>query len=186
MKRTFLPILLALAVPCAFAAPGAPAVKDQASTAHQDTEFLKKASQGNVDEIDLAQQALKKSNNQQIKDFAQKIIDDHTALAQKMQPFASEAGIDVPKHPDASTEAEKLKLDVMSGDSYDKSYVKEMVEDHHKDLMEFRQEVATTGYPAFKTAVEDGEKVIREHLVMANKLAKSMGLATAPVPPLEK
>ncbi len=186
MKRTILPIILALATPCAFAAPGTPAVKDQATTAHQDTEFLKKASQGNVDEIDLAQQALKKSNNQDIKDFAQKIIDDHTALAQKMQPFANEAGLDVPKDPDASTEAEKLKLDIMSGNSYDKAYIKEMVEDHHKDLMQFRQEVATTGYPAFKSAVENGEKVIREHLEMANKLAKSMGLTPAPVPPLEK
>jgi len=186
MKHAALPAILALAaisvcVP-AFAKSNPPAQKDQASTAHQDTEFLKKANQGSVDEIDLAQLALKKAASEDVKAFAQKMVDDHTKLIEDMQSFANEAGLSKPDHPDAATEAEKLKLDVLSGEKFDKAYIKAMVEDHHKDLMEFRTEAKSTGYPAFKDAVEKGEKVVQEHLEMANGLAKKNGVAPAPVP----
>ncbi len=188
MKHTLLPITLAFAVACvpAFAAPRVPAVKDQASTAKQDTAFLKKASQGNVDEVDLGQQALQKSDDQQVKEFAQKLVDDHTALQQKMAPFAAEAGLETPTSPDAEAAAEKVKLDVLKGKAYDKEFVRFNIKDHAKDLAEFRKEIATTGYPAFKTALVNGEQVIREHLEIANKLGKSMGLTPAPMPPDEK
>ena len=64
MKASILPAILALAVlsTAPAIAKSAPAARDQASTARQDTKFLEKANQGSVDEIELAQFALKKSN----------------------------------------------------------------------------------------------------------------------------
>ena len=44
-----------------------------------------------------------------------------------------------------------MKLDVLSGESFDKAYIKAMVQDHSKDLAEFRQEVKSTGYPPSRT-----------------------------------
>jgi putative membrane protein len=187
MKSTAFPVILALAAVSvcapAFARSNTSKTRDQASTAHQDTKFLENANQGNVNEIDLAQFVLKKSNNEDVKNFAQKMITDHNALINSMKPFANEAGLQTPSHPDAATEAEKLKLDVLSGESFDKAYIKAMVEDHHKDLEAFRAEVRSTGYPAFKTAVEQGEQVVREHLEMIDQIAKKNGVAPAPVPP---
>lgn len=186
MKCTTFPAILALAAIAACApafAKSKPVVRDQQSTAHQDTKFLEAANQGSVDEIDLAQLALKKSDNEDVKNFAQKMITDHNMLIDNMKPFANEAGIQTPAHPSAATEAEKLKLDVLSGKSFDKAYIKAMVEDHHKDLEAFRTEAKSTGYPAFKSAVEQGEQVVREHLEMINQIAKKNGVAPAPVPP---
>jgi putative membrane protein len=184
MKFAALPAILALAAlsACAPAFAKSPAGKDQASTAHQDTEFLKKANQGSVDEIDLAQLALKKSTDDDVKAFAQKMIDDHTKLLNDMKPFDMEAGVTPPEHPDAATEASKLKLDLLSGKSFDKAYIKDMVEDHHKDLEAFIQEENSTGYPAFKDAVAKGEKVVHEHLEMIDGIARKNGLPPAPVP----
>ncbi len=186
MKSAALPAILALvavsAFSAAFAKSNPPAPRDQASTAHQDTEFLKKAAQGSVDEIELAQLALKKATGEDVKAFAQKMVDDHTKLIEDMKPFAIEAGLEKPSHADAATEAEKLKLDVLSGEKFDKAYIKAMVEDHHKDLLEFRAEAKATGYPAFKDAVEKGEKVVHEHLEMINGIAKKNGVAPAPIP----
>jgi putative membrane protein len=157
MRSAAFPAILALAVitTCtpAFAKSNTPPTRTQQSTAHQDTKFLEKANQGNVDEIELAQLALKKSNNEDVKNFAQKMIHDHTMLMDNMKPFANEAGLQPPSHASAATEAEKLKLDVLSGESFDKAYIKAMVQDHSKDLAEFRTEVKATGYPAFKSAV---------------------------------
>jgi putative membrane protein len=189
MKFAAFPAMLALAViSCTPAAPAfaqshhAPAARDQASTAHQDTKFLEKANQGSFDEIELAQLALKKSSNDDVKTFAQKMVHDHTMLIDNMKSFANEAGLQPPSHASVATEAEKLKLDVLSGESFDKAYIKAMVQDHSKDLAEFRAEAKATGYPAFKTAVEQGEQVVREHLEMINQIAKKNKVAPAPIP----
>ena len=185
MKASIFPAILVLALvsttTLAFA-KNPPANKDQASTARQDTKFLEKANQGNVDEIELAQLALKKSTNDDVKNFAERMIHDHNMLMDNMKSFANEAGLQPPTQPSAATAAEKAKLEALSGEAFDKAYMKAMVQDHSKDLAEFRNEVKSTGYPAFKNAVEQGEQVVREHLEMANQIAKKMGVATAPVP----
>jgi putative membrane protein len=182
MKFTAFPTLLALAVASA-CLPAFAQTPDQARTAHQDTEFLKQANQGSVDEIDLAQIALKKSDDPDVKDFAQKMIDEHNKLLDNMKPFDMQAGVSIPEHDSAATDAEKAKLELLSGKTFDKAYLKEMVEDHHKVLEAFLSEEKSTGYPAFKTAVEQGEQVVRGHLEMADKLARKDGLTPAPVPP---
>ena len=185
MKSSIFPAILVLALVSttgpAFA-KNPPANKDQASTARQDTKFLEKADQGNVDEIELAQLALKKSSNDDVKNFAERMIHDHNMLMDNMKPFANEAGIQPPSHPSATTQAEMKKLEALSGEAFDKAYIKAMVQDHSKDLAEFINETKTTGYPAFKNAVEQGEQVVREHLEMANQIAKKNGVAPAPVP----
>jgi putative membrane protein len=166
-------------VACASAYAAGPT---QMSTAHHDTEFLKTANQGSVDEVDLAQFVLKKTSDPDVKAFAQRMIDDHTKLLDDMKPFDAEAGVTVPDHVDLETKAIEAKLELLSGKSFDKAYIKDMVEDHVKDLKEFRKEEASTGYPAFKAAVSKGAGVIKEHLEMIDQLAKKNGIAPAPVP----
>jgi putative membrane protein len=174
---TFLALLALSTCAPAFAQPA-----DRSRTAHQDTEFLKAANQGSVDEIELAKIALKKSDDQDVKNFAQKMVDDHTKLLDDMKKFDAEDGLTVPEYADAATLAEEAKLEVLSGKSFDKAYIEKMVEDHHKVLVDFMAEKKATGYPAFRDAVEQGSQTVRDHLEMANKLAKANGVPTAPVP----
>jgi len=179
MKFTAIPTAIAAIAMCS-AAFGQAA--DPARTAHQDTKFLEAANQGSVDEIELAKIVVDKSTNDDVKAFAQKMIDDHTTLINNMQTFDNQAGIQPPTHADAATEAEKLKLKVLSGQALDKAYIKAMVEDHHKDLQEFMAEEKSTAYPAFRDAVKQGEQVVRQHLKMIDDIAKKNGIASAPVP----
>lgn len=181
MKLTAIPAILAIAAVSA-CAPAFAQTADPTSTAKQDTKFLEKANQGSVDEIDLAKIALDKSTNDDVKAFAQKMIDDHTTLIHTMQTFDIQAGIQPPAHPDAATEAEKLKLGILNGQAFDKAYIKAMVDDHHKDLQEFLAEEKATAYPAFRDAVKQGEQVVRQHLKMIDDIAKKNGIAPAPVP----
>jgi putative membrane protein len=181
MKISTFRTLLALAVVSA-CAPAFAQSPDQARTAHQDTAFLKDANQGSVDEIDLAQIALKKSDDPDVKSFAQMMVDDHSKLLADMKPFDAQAGLSVPEHDSVATDALKAKLELLTGKAFDKAYVKDMVEDHHKDLVAFIAEEKATGYPDFKTAVGQGEQVVRKHLEHADDLAKKLGVPTAPVP----
>jgi putative membrane protein len=181
MRLTALPTLFALAVVCA----GAPALSqtpDQAKTAHHDTEFLENANQGSVDEIDLAQIVLKKTNNADVKNFAQRMVRDHTQLLNNLKPFDNQAGLQVPDHPDAATLAEEKRLDKLPARELDRAYIKLMVEDHHKDLEAFIAEEKSTGYAAFKTAVSQAEEVVKAHLEDANNIAREDGIPTGSIP----
>lgn len=181
MKSASFPSFLALAAVFT-CAPAFAQSSDQARTAHQDTEFLKSANQGSVNEIDLAQIALKKSDDPDIKNFAQKMVDDHTKMLDDMKPFDMEAGLTVPEHDDIATDAVKAKFELLSGKTFDKAFLKQMVDDHHKVLLAVLAEEKSTGYPAFKKAVGQAEKMVRQHLEAANGLAKKDGVTPAPVP----
>ncbi len=178
MRFIALPVVFALAAftPAFAQSPG------QARTARQDTEFLKSANQGSVDEINLAQIALDKSTDPDVKDFAQRMVHDHTQLLDDMKSFDAEAGLTIPDHSSVSTLAEEAKLKILTGDTFDKAYIKEMVAGHHKVLVDLIAEQKSTGYPAFRDAVHKGAGVVREHLEMINGIAKKNGIAPAPAP----
>ena len=62
-------------------AQGQPSVADKM--------FVMKAMQGGMAEVQLGQLTLQKSENQQVKQFAQRMVDDHTKMGDQMKPVAA-------------------------------------------------------------------------------------------------
>jgi len=147
------------------------------SQSMKDKMFLQKAAEGGMAEVQLGQLASEKGSSQDVKDFGQKMVTDHTALNKDMAPIAQSMGVMVPKKLNKQHQAEYDKLNGLSGDDFDKEYITAMVKDHHKDLREFRNEATSASDPALKAAVEKGVKVISEHTTMINKLAKDKGIS---------
>jgi len=142
----------------------------------RDKMFLHKAAEGGMAEVQFGQLAVQKAASDDVKQFGQKMIDDHTQLNDKMMPINQQMGIAPPKHLNKEDQATYDKLSVLSGDEFDKAYLADMVQDHRKDLRAFRQEETLTTDPTIKAAVVDGEKVIREHLILVSKLARDKGV----------
>jgi len=110
-----------------------------------------------------------------VKQFGQKMVDDHSKMNEQMKPIASELGV---APPDSIPPAEKpleTKLKGLSGDAFDKAYMQAMVKDHRQDRMEFRKEASTGKSSAVKEAASQGQQVISEHLKMAEDIAKKHG-----------
>jgi putative membrane protein len=145
----------------------------------KDKMFLRKATEGGLAEVQLGKLAAEKASSQDVKDFGQKMVDDHTKLNNDMAPIADSMGVMMPKKMAKGDQAEYDKLNGMSGDDFDKEYVAYMVKDHHEDLHEFRVEAVGTSDPTLKEAVDKGAVVIRSHMIMADKLARAKGI---PVP----
>jgi len=145
----------------------------------KDKMFLRKAAEGGMAEVQLGQLAADKASSPDVKSFGQKMVTDHTALNNNMKPIADSMGVPLPKKLNKQDQAEYDKLSALTGDDFDKEYLSFMVKDHHMDLREFRQEDAAAQDPTLKVAVDNGLKVIREHTMMVDKLAKDKGL---PVP----
>ncbi|HET6218314.1 MAG TPA: DUF4142 domain-containing protein [Acidobacteriaceae bacterium] len=138
--------------------------------------FVKKAMQGNIAEVQLGELTLQKSNNDQVKQFARKMIDDHTKLNEEMRPVALQLGVEIPSEVSKKDKSVMSKMQALSGTAYDQAYIKMMVKDHKQDLSEFRME-ASNGH--VKDAATEGSKVISEHLQMAQQLAKDQSVDLA-------
>jgi len=150
-------------------------VDNSAAQIDDDKKFVKNATEGGMAEVQLGQLAQQKSNNPNVKAYAQKIVDDHTALNNQLQPVAQRFGVAAPAKLDKKDQAEYDKLSALSGDAFDKAYVQAMVADHKKDLQAFKDEASNTYDQQLKTAAKQGTMVISQHYQMAQKLATQVG-----------
>jgi putative membrane protein len=142
----------------------------------QDKIFLQRASQSDFDEIKLSQMAAERAESPDVKDFANKMVTDHTNLEQQMKPFADQWGLQPADSLDSQHQTEYDKLSSLSGKDFDKEYIRCMDQDHHIALTDFQSELQTTKDPAFKKAVQQGEKVIAEHTRLVDHLDRKLGM----------
>jgi putative membrane protein len=142
----------------------------------QDQLFLRKAAEGGMAEVQFGQLAAQKGNSAEVKQFGQKMVEDHTKLNEQMKPIAVSLGVMPPKHLNKVDQAEYEKLNGLSGDAFDQEYITDMVKDHRKDLHEFRNEESTTTNPELKAVVAQAEQVISQHLSMIQGIAQQKGI----------
>jgi putative membrane protein len=142
-----------------------------AQASSDDKSFVEAALKGGMSEVDLGNLAVKKGASDDVRAFGQKMVDDHTKLGDHMKGVAGEIGVTPPSMASASDEARKAELEVLSGDAFDKAYIKAMVKDHEEDLRDFKKEAANGSSPAVKSAAHEGETVISHHLEMIRKIA---------------
>ena len=155
---------------------GAPGLTGQQM---QDKQFLMKAAMGGIAEVQLGKLATVKGGPE-VKEFGQKMVDDHTQMNKELGDVADEAGVMLPKKMSKEDQAEYDKLNGLSGDAFDKEYIAYMLKDHREDLHEFFIEAKATNDTDLQAAVLKAAGTIRQHLQMVTKLAQEKGV---PVPP---
>jgi len=153
----------------------------QDSTKSADKTFIKDASEGSLAEINFAKLALAKSQDPNVRKFAEKMIHDHEMLIEQMKPFAAKYDVK-PTGTPVMDHAKYEELKMKSGISFDRAYVEAMVKDHNDDLKKFIDEENSTADPALKATVAKGEKVVLEHTEMIDNIAHMGGIQTPPLP----
>ena len=141
-------------------------------TSPQDRVFLKDALEGGIAEVQLGQLALQKSSNPDVKQFAQKMVDDHTKMGDQIKPIAQQIGVKIPDGPSKKDKQTIAKLQELNGDDFDKAYMKDMVKDHKTDLTDFKTEAATGSNPAVQNVANRGSQIIGQHLQMAEQISQ--------------
>jgi putative membrane protein len=149
------------------------AQSSDSSASPADKKFVTDALKGGMAEVKLGQMAADKGNSQDVKNFGQKMVTDHTAMGDKMKEVAGEIGVTPPSMLAAKDVALEAKLKLLSGDAFDKAYIQAMLKDHREDLMAFNNEITGGTSPQVKSAAEDGKKVIAEHLHMIRKISQT-------------
>ena len=166
MKTRLLMASLATATAMAFALPALAADSAQ--------DFVNKAAAGGMFEVDSSKVAEAKAQDQSVKDFARKMIDDHGAANAKLETIAGEQKLTVPKELDAK---HKGDVDTLQNgkDPIDAPYV-QMQRDAHTDAVTLFESYAKDGDNAkLKTFAQETLPTLKMHQEMVEKIASSMG-----------
>jgi putative membrane protein len=141
-----------------------------------DASFYKKAAEGGIAEVQLGQLAQDKSSTQSVKDFGAMMMKDHSAANDKLKAIADGKGIKLPTSPSVTQKASKTKLEVLTGNTFDKSYIKGMVEDHQEDIKEFQKEASSGQDPDAKAFAASTLPTLKAHLKKIQEIASAQGV----------
>jgi putative membrane protein len=142
----------------------------------QDKDFVHSALEGGMAEVELGQLAEQKGSSDDVKQFGQHMVADHTKLGDEMKQVAQQMGVNPPKGPSKKDKQLLAKLQGLSGQQFDNAYIAAMVKDHKKDDEDFKSEASQTQNPALKQVAQQGGQVIDQHLQMIEQIAKSHNL----------
>ena len=136
-----------------------------------DSRFAMEAASGGMTEVALGKMAAEKGSSQAVKDFGQKMVDDHGKANDELKSICSAKSMALPSAPNAKDQAVIDRMSKMSGAAFDKAYVHDMVMDHHKDVMMFTKE-ANSGMDAeVKGFAAKTLPTLKEHQKMINDIA---------------
>jgi putative membrane protein len=134
--------------------------------------FVKDALLGGMTEVELGKVALEKASGDAVKQFAQKMIDDHTKANEELKQLAAKESIEVPDALDSKRQSRIDKISKLSGADFDRAYIKDQVKDHQNDVREFQAEAQSGNDPGVKGFASKTLPVLEEHLRMVKELDK--------------
>lgn len=109
-----------------------------------DKKFAKEAAQGGMAEVELGTLAAKQGSSQKVKDFGQKMVEDHGKANEDLKSVATAKGLTLPTEPNAEQKATLARLTKLHGAAFDAAYIKAMKMDHKMDIAAFKKE-STSG-----------------------------------------
>lgn len=132
-----------------------------------DTKFAVAAADGGMLEVQLGQLAQTNGANAQVKQLGQMMIDDHSKANEELKATAAQKNITLPATLSEKSQKEYDDLSKKTGADFDKAYASLMVDDHEKDIDEFKKE-ASDGKDADLKAWAAGKvPTLEHHLEMA-------------------
>ncbi len=156
-------------------ATGTPARAGASSAplARADQKIVTDFAQANMSEIEAARMAQSKSQNEQVKNYAQQMIDDHSKALEDVRQLAEAKGVPLPTELDRTHRAKANKLAALSGDAFDRAYMAQAgVADHKKVHSMLRQNQTRARDPDLKALLARTLPVVDQHLHSANQLNK--------------
>lgn len=132
-------------------------------------DFVKDAIQGDISEVMLGKLAARSGNSQDVKDLGRMLVKDHTKAKAEAVKVAHKMHVTPPTHAMVAADAEYAKLQVLTGDSFDKEFVWYMVKDHQADITEFEEQAKADDGAASKLATKQ-LPTLKHHLEMVQAL----------------
>jgi putative membrane protein len=145
-----------------------------ASNSGADHPFVTDAARGGMAEVELGNLAKQKAQSEDVKKFADRMVQDHTKANGELKSIAQKQNINLPTDLDSKSKATKDRLEKLSGAEFDRAYVQDMLSDHRKDVSDFRKESQSGKDSEVKAWAAKTLPTLEEHLKLAEDASKSV------------
>jgi putative membrane protein len=176
-----------------------------------DKKFIMETAHSGMKEVEMSKLAVTKAASDEVKQYAQRLIDDHTKANDALMALASQKGITIQhdtamkhdaasgdtamKQTSASDPATKdmaashgakdkdhkalmSKLSGLSGNEFDREFIRAAVKSHEKGVKSFEKQSTSATDADVKAFAANTLPTLREHLQMARDLDKKMSGGT--------
>jgi putative membrane protein len=141
-----------------------------------DQKFVKSAAQGGMAEVQLGQLATEKASSDAVKQFGQRMVNDHSEANNKLKDLAANKGVTLPQELSAKDRATKERLSKLSGKQFDHAYMADMLKDHKADIAEFQRESNSGHDQQVKEFASGTLPTLQDHLKAAEKISATSGM----------
>lgn len=174
---------MALALTLALAA--FPAAAQQAAKAElnrQDRNFAEHAMAGGMMEVQLGKLADQRAAHDGVKRFGQRMVTDHSKANQQLSEIGAQLGLAPPSELPREQSRTVEKLAGLSGAEFDRAYMAAMIDDHKKDIGEFRKQADKGENPRLREFAQDNVAILEQHLRLAEDTQARLGGQQAETP----
>lgn len=148
--------------------------QNQNRLSSSDRLFMNRAAQGNLAEISLSQLALERASNDDVKQYAQQMIEQHTQANNQLMQLAGQKGVTLPKELDTRHQQLERQLQQLSGASFDRAYMRAMVNDHAQTTTLFQRQAEQGQDQDVVAYASRFLPAIQQHYAMANTMIRDL------------
>jgi putative membrane protein len=150
---------------------------EQMQVAEVDRDFAAEAAQGGLIEVRLGELAEQQAKSTNVKDFGQRMVEDHGQASDKLKQIAEQKGIELPQDLSKDAQATYEELQGKSGAEFDQAYMDEMVSDHEDAVTAFEDYVENAKDTELRSFAEETLPTLKEHLEQAKQTQEQVAAA---------
>ena len=140
-----------------------------------DNGFVNTVAMDGIAEVELGHLAMQKAKNPEVKQFAQRMVTDHSKANVELKQLASNKNVTLPAEPNAQQKADKDRLSKLSGAEFDREYMSLMANAHDKAVAAFEDEARDGKEADVKTWATKTLPTLKEHQALAKQIAAKVG-----------
>jgi len=143
---------------------------ESARSSAADTDFVRKASGGNLTEIALGRLAADQASSDDVKTYAARMVADHTQANEQLGKLAGSKGIQIATAPDVAQQQDIDRLKGLDGAAFDRAYSDLMVKSHKLTAGLYELEASKGEDTEIRAFAHDTLPLLREHEKLADSL----------------
>lgn len=148
------------------------AAGEKAGEMNPDHHFIKEAAADNQFEIQAAQHAEQQAQNQQVKQLAQRLIQDHQRAEQQLEQVAHSMNVEVPSQLEQWQQDKLQMMQKHQGEMAERAFTFGEVGDHRTDLLKYQYEAEHAQNEQLKQYAQQQIPVLEQHLRLAEQAAE--------------
>jgi putative membrane protein len=129
-----------------------------------DRAFVAKVSQGGMFEVVAGHLAVDKGSAEDIRDFGETEVHDHTMVGDRLKRLAEQYSIAFPPGLNPEFSAKLQRLSALSGRTFDQAYLAEIGRLHDIDGAAFGNEANSGGTPALRAFAAETYRIVQRHI----------------------